>query len=146
MLTYYVCLIIAPRAARTSWLLVVIVIARLCLFSPLYIIEMPGANRPEADQSWHFMLDAENALDYIRIASFTSTALIVYKMTDFEGPKRTLQYALREHPAVATLGIDFMLSGVSYILWRYRGRHTKDLLEQAVAEEKDKSETIPPAT
>lgn len=143
VIVYYGCLVIAPWLAGTSSLLVVILVARLFLFAPLYFVEVVDSIQPGKSLSWDVMLDAEYVLSMMRTFSITCEAFQTYRMSNYQGPKKLIQHALREHPAVTTLGFDFVLCLISCLFWTNRGRHTKDLLEAAEAEQVDKDPIIP---
>lgn len=117
---YCGCLLIAPATAGRAWLITTIVIARLFLVSPLFLVK---ASKPQgADAGIHAkgQVDGEQAQNIILLASSACTAWRVYVVFQSHASGQDVLNGLFSHPAVSSLGCDLILSAFSYGLWTYR--------------------------
>jgi hypothetical protein len=118
--SYCACLVLAPYAAGCSWLINVIVAARLLLFSPLLIAESVTVNEPITKTSWDQMLTGKQAQRVVAVAAAACTTYQSLPLLSGRMSMKSLADALYSHPAVSALGCDFVLCLVSYCIWTLR--------------------------
>lgn len=116
---YFVCLLVAPRAAKGLPLVSVILLARSFLFAPL-LLPMKTSEPTDSTAAAHNYGMNRNALLMARDCACMTVIAYLSNTVWNHGPA-PVTLALREHPAVTTLGYDFILSCVSYALWYYSG-------------------------
>lgn len=109
---YCACLIIAPLAKRTTWLIPLILIARSFLLVPLNFslaseTATNNAETPDHTSPWTTL-----ALP----VSLAITGQLFVATLDYQS-LAPLGRALFSHPAVASLGCDFILSILSTAVW-----------------------------
>ncbi|KAK5693715.1 hypothetical protein LTR97_010285 [Elasticomyces elasticus] len=115
LLVYFLLLSVAPRAGQTSTLMPLIIVARLLLVMPLFLVQsgtatnntglVPRLQRP--------------------VAIATGLLIVRQAILAFEENSLTdMVAAVISHPAVSALGSDLIISIMSFGAWMYYGpRH-----------------------
>ena len=115
-LAYCSCLIAAPYAANSPWLIPTILVARLFLFAPS---RLPMASGFEPD-----IRDAPTSGAFfnarLSIVAFLSIILVdvqVLRIVAGRDSIGAIYRALWSHPAVSSLSFDMIISIVSFCIW-----------------------------
>ena len=121
---YCACLIVAPAAAGTEWLIPLILLARLLLVAVQtmdWIRSDAGQTRVDSTSEARFTRDdlASHLSLLATLCGFAQASLALLE----EAPAN-IGRALFSHPAVSSLGCDFLLSAISYLCWRHFGQTT----------------------
>ncbi|KAK4974101.1 hypothetical protein LTR66_011079 [Elasticomyces elasticus] len=112
-LAYLVCLLVAPYASGSDYLIPVILVARALLLTP-GLLQLYGS--PKSTVSPSQSPSNRRALVWLSCAS-----LAVWSFTTLRTLSKHSIYemasAVNSHPAVSALGYDFLLSIVSWAAW-----------------------------
>lgn len=107
----------AQTTAGTKYLIPTILAARVVLLTPLFLASEEDGYTPmdrEAADAW---LTGEGLQSIITLVSLLVTGLKVVQTVQEGWSGDKILSALFSHPAVASLGCDFLLSFVSYMAW-----------------------------
>lgn len=118
---YCACLIVAPATAGTEWLIPHILLARNVLVAmQLYRWKQTPDSSGRSEESNENLMSHDGLFAHLTLIStlcgFAQTSLAFLEHSPAE-----IGRALFIHPAVSSLGCDFLPSGVSYLCWRSIG-------------------------
>lgn len=121
---YCGCLLVAAQAAQSAggaWFTTTIMVARLFLLSPLFIVEVfnsPGPQIPGRLSGQR--VDGRQALRIVTAAAMICTTIQLHVLGQRKAEYTDLYNGLFSHPAVTTLGCDLVLTVVGYGFWTLR--------------------------
>lgn len=103
----------------TIYLMPTILAARLLLVLPLFLPKITHKQVP-----WRPESDLQRVQTVVALCAFSMTLVVVWLLYDldlgnftFVGMRRDLLSALWSHPAVTSLGFDFLISAASAMIW-----------------------------
>lgn len=119
---YCACLIVAPIMAGTRLLIPHILLARAILVA-IQVYPWKRGNLPEqkAPADDDGLLDAEGLSGFLTLLA-TLCIFAQGSLTVLEESPEAIGRALFSHPAVSSLGCDFILSCISFVCWRFTRR------------------------
>lgn len=120
---YCVCLAIAPYTAGGPYLIPVILFARMMLFVPLALAQNSSQSTSEKGRTFFTHQLAQQAVALFAIALTAKQAYLVYQS---RATISEIWQALFSHPAVTALGVDFLLSAVSFVVWTLSQKAIRD--------------------
>ena len=120
---YCGCLLVLPMAARTVWLMPLVLVTRLMLFIPLLLplngeaetdgeVEKTKSRKVRQEFKVQIVLSVAACILIQMYAAFSSGATV-----------RSLFWTLFEHPAVSSLGCDTIISLASALIWGGMSSH-----------------------
>ncbi|KAK5173366.1 uncharacterized protein LTR77_002047 [Saxophila tyrrhenica] len=118
VVSYCACLLLAPAMIGGSWLITIIVEARFFLLAPLVILHSAKPNNPNVGE---LMADRSQAQSVVLFAALGCSAYQIYRLVQDGVTGKDVLDGLFDHPAVSSMGCDFILSAISYGLWTFRG-------------------------
>ena len=114
---YCACLIVAPITAGTEWLIPHILLARVLLVIVQLLPWKPPMPKESAKRDDGALLD-RSALRGHLVLLVTLCGFAQASLAFLETPPADIGRALFAHPAVSSLGCDFVISCISYACWR----------------------------
>ena len=114
---YCSCLANAQLAAGKKWLIPLILAARLVLFAPLFLATGEEGTSPAEKKNAEAWMTGEAVQRIVTLVSLLMTGLKVAQAGQEGLSVGKVFSALFSHPAVASLGCDFLLSVVSFVAW-----------------------------
>lgn len=115
---YCACLIIAPVLAGSQWLIPHILLARSILVAmQVYKWPQTASARQQSSTSDATLLDRSGLCNHLALLT-TLCGFAQASPSFLEETPTGIARALFSHPAVSSLGCDFILSSISYICWR----------------------------
>ncbi|KAK4500035.1 hypothetical protein PRZ48_008221 [Zasmidium cellare] len=117
LVTYCICLLVAPYTANGPYLMPTILAARLLLFVPSFLSQHPEHEKGRSSTGKTTYFNHHQA--HIAVATFaavmTGKQVILIAQQGF-GVSQVLT-AMVSHPAVTSLGFDFLVTAVSFAAW-----------------------------
>ena len=113
---YCVCLAIAPYTAGGPYLIPVILFARAMLFVPL-LLTRKTSQRTGSTQIGRTFFTHQLAQQAVALFAIALTAKQCYLVYQSRATATEIWQGLFSHPAVTTLGVDFLLSAASFVAW-----------------------------
>ena len=123
---YGSCIMIAPLAAGSSWLMPVIIVARLLLFAPLFLFTAVEPDRQDGSKGNGAWNDVVNSWTiHTPVAAFASLSTLWQAYVPIQdGPSLGgIVGDLFIHPAVSALCCDLIICVLSFTLWTLRHRY-----------------------
>lgn len=115
-IAYMACMTLAPRAFSTTYLMPLILFTRLLLVLPFLFVRVRDPNpSPRKTGVGH-----NTAQQIIGAIAAALTLIQIYKNDGFT--IRSAASSLLENPAVTALGLDLLLSNLSFLVWRATGQ------------------------
>ena len=116
---YFGCLFIAPPygLGTSTWLMPLILFARLLLFTPFFL-SRTIAKRKSSDHT----APTGQAQFGLALMSLSFALLQIGLVVWEKRPLLQIGSALFDHPAVSSLGCDFLIAMVSFAIWNRRTR------------------------
>ena len=119
---YVSCLVVAPFAARSSWLMPVILVARTLLLTPLYIVAIQEPIQSDDSMRRKDTSNERRVQTPIAASALLLTLWQVYVVNQDQPSVKIVVGALFGHPAVSSLGCDFVICLLSFTLWTLRNK------------------------
>ena len=119
---YVCCLVAAPFDAAGPWLMRVIAAARILLLAPLLLVDTTEPGGPAKGATRYDMLDGRAIRKVVVASSLIATISQVYALARDQVSIKEIVKALFSHPAVSSLGCDFVICLVSFALWTSSSR------------------------
>lgn len=127
LLVYHICTFVP--AYSTSWLLPIMFITRLLLIAPLFACGI-GSDKTGSTSS---AVDGRGMQDILKLNASQAVGIMFGRLGlisslwnfNFSGFALSVQIArqaLFEHPAVSSLGCDFIISVLSFGIWKVTSR------------------------
>lgn len=111
------CLLAAPYTAEGPYLMPTILTARMLLLIPFFLPSMPGLLKEGSSADSKVLFDQPQAQAAIAVFTAAMTTKQLF-FTFMEGFKVTeIVMALISHPAVTSLGFDFLVTAMSFAIW-----------------------------
>jgi len=114
---YCSCLANAQLTAGTAWLLPLILVARVFLLVPWALVTKQNEGKRETERQSDQYLATEGIIPVLTLTSLVMTAIKVWQIKDEGWTLESAWNALFSHPAVSSLGCDFILSTFSFVAW-----------------------------
>lgn len=107
----------AQLASGTQYLISLILAARVVLFTPLFLAEEEDGTSPVDKENPEAWISGEGVQRIVTLVSLLMTGLKVAQTWQEGLSMDKVLSALFSHPAVASLGCDFLFSIVSFLAW-----------------------------
>lgn len=121
---YCACLVIAPATAGSSYLMPLILSARILLFAPLFIVEV---TRPIGSRQGVKSESSTNWREVVRSCAVPAVMCILiqaFNNLQDQHSVKEIGGALFSDPAITSLGCDFVISIISFAVWQRTQRGT----------------------
>lgn len=118
---YCLCLACAQMYAGTEKLILIILVARAVLMAPLFLKAGRFATTPMSEKVPIDRATGDELQRIVLKSSIIMTGMKGYQAMQEGFSPQSIVSALFTHPAVTSLGCDFILSAVSFAAWTYLG-------------------------
>lgn len=115
---YCICLLVAPYTAEGPFLMPTIIVARLLLFVPFFLPEASGhGKKPLPARKGLELFDHWQARNIVGLFATAMTVKQDVSLIQQGYTLRVVWRALFSHPAVTSLGVDFVVTNASFAVW-----------------------------